>query len=229
MRRRGFSLWLALALGFTAAVALIVIGLLFTSSSRRPAIWLDFAKAGVQLLVVGVIGALIAFLFRSFEADREDRRREREYRLGVFHDLIAAYNGVKAARRTLRAFGFRTPVSAPLNTDQVSEYRAQLRSLNDINLSLERVERELESRPTLFTSAGGLQADVETAAGYVHDLIEEWESEGFKITEGTEASQVEALDKLQEFLGPAEGKGEQGIWNLSGQIERVQKKISPEL
>ena len=108
--------WLVVVLvcGLLAGAGLVAAGLLFTSSSRRSDIWIDLAKAGVQLGVVVVIGGVIATLLRSFDDYRDYRRREREYRLSVFHDLLGAYKGLKAARRTLRAFGFRAPASGTL-------------------------------------------------------------------------------------------------------------------
>ena len=134
---------------------------------------------------------------------------------------------MKAARRALRAFGFRKEVAGPLTADQVAEYRMQFRSLVDIDLSLEKVRRELESRPSLFEQSESVRADIQTANKYLGALIEEWECKGSAIREKTAGSDVEALDKLQEFLGSPEG--DYGIWKLSGPLRLLQEKIGPQL
>ena len=94
----------------------------------------------------------------------------REYRLSILHDLLDAYNGIKTARRSLPAFCLQMPQSGSLSAGQIAEYRSQSRSLMEIQLSLEKIVRELETRPDLFRASDGLRDALDDAETYVHDL-----------------------------------------------------------
>jgi len=211
--------------GLTAALLLVSLGAWLLPSSRRPDIWFEVAKAGVQLGVVVILGGVVAAALRYLDATREDRRRLQEYRLGVFHDLLAAYTRIKAARRTLRAFGFRATVDAGLDADQVAEYRAQMRLLLHSQLSLEKVRRELATRPDLFRDTS-LRDSISGPEKYVHSLVNEWEEKGVMITDGADAGRLGTLSELQAFLGPADQTFRE---NLSRPMEDVQAAMRSEL
>ncbi len=195
-------IWIAvvLILGAAIAVALVLWARSHLPSEKRPDLWFEVAKAGVQLGVVAVLGGLVALALRSVDAAREDRRSVREYRLSILHDLLDAYNGIKTARRTLRAFGLQMPQSGSLSAGQIAEYRSQSRSLMEIQLSLEKIVRELETRPDLFRASDGLRDALDDAETYVHDLGKEWEENGVWLKEGADAARLAELSELQPFL-----------------------------
>jgi uncharacterized membrane protein YcjF (UPF0283 family) len=80
------------------------------------ALWLEVAKAGVQVVAVGVLGGALAATWqtitsrREAEIERDAKERERELESNdkirdELVSLVALYNGVKAVRRVLRSLG----------------------------------------------------------------------------------------------------------------------------
>ena len=193
-------IWIAVFLSLGISIFLVFWARSNLPAAQRSDVWLEVAKAGVQLGVIAVLGGLVTLALRSVDAAREDRRRLREYRLSILHDLLASYNGIKTARRILRAFGFRMPTSGRLSAEQIAEYRAQSRSLIEIQLSLEKIVRELEARPDLFADSDDLRAALGDAGDYVHDVGKEWEENGAWLKEGVQAAKLANLRALQGFL-----------------------------
>ena len=119
-------------IGVIAAVGLATAGLgswlaWVSNDEWYDALWLEVAKAGVQVVAVGVLGGALAAAWHSITAERErrlvseakeaderradaakeaERRTERNAKIrGELADLIVLYNDVKAIRRTLRSLG----------------------------------------------------------------------------------------------------------------------------
>src|SRR5689334_22240812 len=106
----GLSIVVAIALG----VAMILLGFAHTDDDRT--LYLEIAKSGLQLVVVGVAGTAFSAGWRWIESRRETRRvhdeARRELQLTLFLRLVASYNEVKAIRRTLRSYGLRDATGA---------------------------------------------------------------------------------------------------------------------
>lgn len=85
---------------FAVGVALTFVGA--AKASGGVDAWSDVSKAGVQMAVITVAGAVVTTAFRYID---EHRGRD-EQRRQVFGEVVAAYNEVKAVRRNLRALGF---------------------------------------------------------------------------------------------------------------------------
>src|SRR5215217_1882159 len=105
-RQREFFAWAAVGSAVVIGIVVFVGG--YDNARDLPpgpsaTLSADAARAGLQLAVIGVGGAVVAALFRFIDANREERRRVREYLLETLGEARTAYNGVKAARRRLRA------------------------------------------------------------------------------------------------------------------------------
>lgn len=73
----------------------------------------------------------------------------------------------------------------------------------DIQLTFERVQRELDARSTAFSQQNHIAWHIERLQQYVHDLVQEWERNGGRITgDGTVPPDVR-FERLHAFLGPA--------------------------
>lgn len=80
------------------------VRLAFVGDSRSPSgddVWSDLSKAGVQVALLTVAGAVVTAAFKYID---EHRARD-EQRRQVFREVLAAYNQAKAVRRNLRALG----------------------------------------------------------------------------------------------------------------------------
>src|SRR4051812_48391791 len=107
-------------------------------------IWLELVKGSVELVVVVALGGVVTFAFKRWEVGRAGRRLEDDYRLGVLRELVDAYHRTKSVRRTLHASGFvRPPRTHVLTAEQVREFQAQMRLLDDAQLAMEMVAREI--------------------------------------------------------------------------------------
>ena len=212
--------WVKLALAGAAfvATALLVVGLVATAPEKRMDLWFETAKAGLQLGVVVIVGALVGYALRYLEAEREagrrreeaereERRRLDDYRSGLARELAGAYNDVKAVRRTLRAYGFRPDDAGivQLTADQVAEFRKQMSSLMQAQLSLERIKREIQTEDRVFgADAPDLVRKLGDAESYVNHVVQDWEKSGTKVDVGKDAYFVmREFKQLQGFLAPA--------------------------
>jgi hypothetical protein len=203
----------AVILGLALAVALLVFGAKMAQNAGNQ-IWIEIAKAGAQLGIISIIGGGVAFALRRLESlreehrtDLESRREERrilnEYRLNVLRDVTNSYNRIKAVRRTLRAFGFRASAS-PLTPDQVTEFHSQMKSLNEAQLALERLKREVKVRSDSFCEAQQIENGLETAERYINHVIKDWEEHGVNIVAGAAPTVITSMRSLQAFLDESE-------------------------
>jgi hypothetical protein len=229
--------WAKRALGGAAvvAVALLIIGLAATAPQKRADLWFETAKAGLQLGVIVIAGALVGYAIRYLEAEREAQRRREEaereerrrldgYRQGLARELVDAYNDVKAVRRTLRACGFRPDDAGVvmLTADQVTEFNEQMSSLMRAQLSLERIKREIRAEDRVFgADTPDLVKKLGDAESYVNHVIEDWEMSGTKVSVGEDAYFVmrDHLKQLQGFLAPAKGPDSKFKCSLSRPLD----------
>jgi len=189
--------WTLLA---SVLIAVFAIGLMLTLIGAVEApvsadFWSDVSRAGLQLATITVLGAVVTATLKFVD---ENRRRD-EQRLQVFREIVTAYNQVKAVRRNLRALGILA-LGNPLNTNQALELREQLMALNQAQLSLEAVKRELaESR--LFQDPETVIQRLGTVERYLGEtVLERWEAYGGRVWEGTDSGTLRDV-QLADFIG----------------------------
>ena len=230
-KRRSGSKGPLIIMGFVFASvfasALVLIGWLM-APARRSDLWLEVAKAGAQLFVVVLIGGGIAATYKYLETEREDRRRVDEYIRSVRRELLEAYNRIKAVRRTLRAYGFRSPESGVLTAEQVAEFEAQVHLLVEAQLSLEKIARETKSDTQVFGSHGGrIYHFIHKAESYVNQVVRDWEKHPLAIVVGGFAHPATTqMTHLQAFLDSATIGFKA---NVSEPVEEVERLIGGQL
>jgi hypothetical protein len=105
----------------------------------------ELGKAGMQLVVVALLGALVTAALQAAEHQREEARRRTEYRLGLLQRLRAAYGEIKRVRRQLEAAGFRTvSPTTPMAKEVAEVYVTEMAKLNEAQLTIEAIKEELE-------------------------------------------------------------------------------------
>jgi hypothetical protein len=181
---------------------LLVIANAVAPTSKRAEFRLEVSKAFVQFAVITILGSLVAAAVKYVESLRERNRRVNEYWAGLFREIVTAYNGIKAVRRSLRALGFRSPETHSLSIEQVAQFQAQMASLLQSQLSLERVERELRTSPEY--GAEDARRAILIVEDYIHNVIKDWEDHGFEITAGKQPNRLTPMRNMQLFLAPAE-------------------------
>jgi hypothetical protein len=222
-----------LGLGLAIALALILVGDLSAPSARRADLWFEIAKIGLQFGVIVILGALVTQLLKRRDEQREDGRRLAEYGLLVLRDALDAYNRAKAVRRALRALGFRredprTDEEQPLDSAQVTGFHALMLELNDAQLTLERLRREVVVRDDVFPQGARMLGQLRQAEGYLGRVLGTWEKRRDLIKVGGNPARLCELEWLQGFLGCAQA--EKGLKpNLSKPMEEFQDAVLEDL
>jgi hypothetical protein len=197
--------WTALAFLGGALIAVVLVAASQIIPEEPPEVWPELAKAGVQIGLVGLAAAGVTWLLGRATDARDEARRIEAYRLRIFGELVDAYNGIKAVRRTLRALGFRNPCgTGRLTSEQADEFLAEMRSLVSCQLALEHIKRELETRACAFPEEEYLRTRVKCVEEHLNDVISDWEKKGPTVVEGADVALVRDLNPLQKFLGPSE-------------------------
>lgn len=201
--RRIARAWTVLAFLGGALIAVVLVAASQIIPEKRPEVWPEVAKAGVQIGLVGLAASGVSLLLGLATAARDKARQIEAYRLRIFSELVDAYNGIKAVRRTLRALGFRGPSGAGrLTTEQAHEFLVEMRSLVSCQLALEHIKREVETRARAFPEEEYLRIRVTRAETHLNEVIRQWEQKGPAIVEGADVALVDDMTLLQKFLGP---------------------------
>jgi hypothetical protein len=201
-----YSVWLV----FVALVVACAAAILLWSLWDAPENSLEYeaAKTLLELLTVGFGGAVLGFLASQYQARQADVDNERELsrqatahkqRLlrSVLDRTTSNYNGVKRARRLLRAqgrqrHGLRTVVVAEI-------YDLQLVSLNDIQLEFETLSDEVQTERELFTRGDELRTLFDDLEEYLGRIVSEYEDARPRFGNRRTIRQC-ALTELTSFL-----------------------------
>ena len=228
---RHFDAWRLLALLTCLGVVAILTAAWrahLTQDKWLDELWLEVAKAGVQVVAVGVLGGALAAVWRNITARREakvaedakerDREIQRNDKIRAeLVSLVALYNGVKSVRRIVRSLGLDLKTypdderetarqTAILSEEQARGFHAQMLILSGLQL-------EFESRARQFGQTNFLGDDTEqvvTNLGRIEDhlnrVLELWEESGWTIQQGTRLALVsdglKLLLRVREYLRP---------------------------
>jgi hypothetical protein len=202
VRERAVLGWAVIATLLFAA-GFITLGVAMGADWHQ--IGFEIAKAGAQLAILSVIGGAFAAALKYLESTREERRRLNGYRLSVLRSLTISYNRIKAVRRTLRAFGFDAGNSRPLTVEQVTEFHVQMKSLNEAQLGVERLKREVNVWSDAFPESKKFTDLLGHVEDYVGDTISDWERLGPEVLPGAEPQALlRSMSKLNAFLADSE-------------------------
>jgi hypothetical protein len=199
-RRLSARGWLvaALIVAGTLSVGGIVIGTLLTH--RDGDLWSEVARAGVQVVAVGLIGSAVAAAWRYFELDRDRLRQVHEQQLAVFRQVVESYNEVKAIRRTLRSLGLRS-FTGTLNELQASGFREQMLRLNVVQLSFEALKREIYETDIFKDDRPALVMRLYEIEHYLNGVLHIWEDGRWQIEAGSDGAVVSS--GLNDLIGPS--------------------------
>jgi hypothetical protein len=157
---------------------------------------------------------------RYEEIKREERQRIDAYRAAFTDELWSAYHRVKAVRRTLNAYGFGLE-SGAFTEKQCLEYDRQMTHLDDAQLTLEKLKRNVEGQAELFDKhADTIKKLMRDAERYVNRIIDDWEGQGLKVETGADRRSVmREHGHLSAFLSSSDAK--EGIDKLSGPVTKT--------
>jgi hypothetical protein len=195
--------WLSMAAASVLLLAVVLCIAVFLAPSRAPEIWMEIAKACIQLVVVVGLGGAVGAVLKAVDEQRSQSRLRNDLRFRVFQEVVSAYHRLKFVRRNLRAMGLRRPGPERLRPEQVSALRDGQKTLVEVQLTLEQMHRELETR-SIFDRSEEIRRHLARLLNYLSSVVEEWERYGGQLWKDQQSVLVDELPRLQAFLGRAE-------------------------
>ena len=213
--------WIAAVLA-GILIASITTLLVFFPDPRPGSLELEVAKSLLQLGVVAVIGTAVSVLVFEYQRERQtldrkadlDRqahekhrdleRKSLEYReallLSILSRAMDAYGEVKKSRRLLRARAISS--HSQVVVVLAAPYDNCFDMLNDAQLALENLARDVETSAKAFSDTGALVSHLRLMDSYLGELITEFEDSRRRFA-GDEASlPLNQLPFLEDFIKP---------------------------
>jgi hypothetical protein len=200
-----------------------VVLFVFFRNEVQGTIGFEAAKSILQLGVVAVVGAAVSVLVFEYQRERQTidreadlKRQEREkqkdldrksleYReallLSVLSKAMDAYGQAKRARRLLRGRAILTQDQAKVVL--ADQYDACFDMLNDAQLDLENLARDVETSAKAFSEPDKLVKNLRSMEAYLGKLIGEYEDFRSRFSGVEPSLSLCELPLLNEFLQPA--------------------------
>ena len=190
-------------LGLWAMISVIALGAAVVLRAWPPAadakLGYEIAKFVAQLTLIVVAGGLIV---KEYEQARARRSAVHEFRRQVLRSIIGAYSEVKKIRRVLRARCIRAAGEeggAAVESIPAAAYDAHMERLNEIQIELEVLVRELKVFRETFDAPGELTRQLVAMERYLSALTDEWEVSRPDFGDRP-GSPVGQLPRLEAFL-----------------------------
>ena len=175
---------LVAALSLIFAVA--VFALLLMPKPAASSFEMELAKALLQLGVISVVGVVTSVLVFEYQRVRNNSdkqqdldRRALEYREDLLKSTLSramgCYSQAKKARRMFRAKGLQRHGDDEIQIIIPAEYDRCMESINDAQLELENLVRDVNNSARAFTQPTQLVKSLHSMETYLSDLIGEYE------------------------------------------------------
>ena len=219
------------------SIALILLGVALSAVAglvalrhfyTPPGLELEVGKALLNVLTVAVVAQAVAFMIALHN---EARRREGEadqLRLRTLGVLNQAYTAVKRTRRRARARSKRSASGAPLSRS-VSRalYFTSLEQLNDAQLKLELLAKDVETYASLFEDGATIYSSVSAMEEYLNDLVNEWEHLAVPFTGQPPEVNVSEVSRFADLIGDYQSSRFRPLFvhNYHAAIERLRASL----
>ena len=184
-----------------------IFGLVITARilppDKRADLDLEVAKGLIDLLLVTVVGGGITELLKERDLQRAKSDKEADYRSRVRRAVTQAYLKSKRSRRCLRAEATKIK-PGHYAAIALRSYDFHMRVVNDAQLELERLVRELRVTSPQPKWLDDVTPCLKSMEGYLRGLVTEYEdSYGGELS--SQSLSFEVLPRLNDFLGSFEG------------------------
>jgi hypothetical protein len=212
-----------LAVLFALSVTAIVLLRRFANPAQGT-FEFELAKSLLQIATASVVGAVVSVLTAEYQRERTkaeqsrertrqklERQQERDRRIaenrdeflkGILDEIGGSYILAKKTRRLLRAAAFPPLASDGHVVDariKVTDYDAHLRVLNDVQLELETIVRDIETNQKAFSKASEVSDAVHAMEKYLNRVVKEYERSRGRFSETAEI-RVADLERLSDFV-----------------------------
>lgn len=200
-RRHATALRIIGILGVMVLSVAGIIGFLIpeeNSDEFRRELRSDTVKFLLQFVIITVIGGFVPIVVGEVNRHRDRKLAVRRFRRGIYDRLKEQYTNVKRIRRALR--GQCTLVGQdvvlPFET-----YKAMVLELNEAQLEIEELRREVTLFKDEFEDPNPLIDDLRLMDTYLSEIFEAYESRWKWPNGKTPDYSVDADEALRRFLG----------------------------
>lgn len=186
--------------------------------------WFEVARALLGFALVSGVGVLITLSIN----DRQARRTALENRVRLltqFHaEVVATYNRVKEARRTLRALGWAEPRTQAVTEREYADFQTWMTRLCQAQLEFERLKRQASAQPGLFGKHSQVVVAVlADAENYLNrTAIDDWEKSHSQVQIGAKPGEG-SLPGVRAFLDETSG-GFKG--HVSDRLDALEESLA---
>jgi hypothetical protein len=204
------SVKMVLRLTFAALLLFLIVALVTTyllgqTDPKLQQLGYKTVELAIQVFLVVIAGGIVV---QEYSRGQARRAALNESRKVMLRQLIQAYSRTKKARRLLRAKCVLMAGDGSGRSERAVDYDAyneQLGSINETQLDLEIVARELKVIQSGFASSAGLRDYVKAMEKSLNELVDEYEST-LGECDPEQSIPLSRLPKLKAFI--AKGKDE---------------------
>jgi hypothetical protein len=190
---------------FLALLVVAAVGGLFVlvSVSSVKELPTEVAKSLLQVAVVGVAGHVVSALITKANNERQDLLRADELRSALLNRLNEAFIDVKKVRRLARATSKKVAIGGAVYMFiPRAQFHDHLQAINDAQLDLELVSKDVESSRNLFVDADQVIKRLDMMEEYLNGLIDEYEhSTAEPAADPVDCFSVASFPRLSDLLG----------------------------
>ena len=163
----------------------------------------EIAKALLQLGVIAVAGHVVSILITKANNERQDLIRADDLRNVLLNRLNESFVDVKKVRRLARATAEKVAIGDSIYLFiQRTKFHEYMQSLNDAQLELELVSKDVESNKSLFVDADDVIERLDRMEEYLNSLVNEYEHSNVKpVNDPADCFAVASFPRLADLLG----------------------------
>jgi len=196
-------------------------------AANRGALYLELAKAILQLLVVIILGALVAWVIKSFDTNKKADKALHDFRMDFLNRLRSLDESVKKSRHVLRDFGLTNQFGQRGNViidRERDAYDLEINSLQLAQSGIERLIQDIETFRGAFSDSVTLENKLRIMLVFLRNLVDEHE----KLRPQFPQVEFYKLNQLNGFTGiPASREYNGWLEGYDVSVVTVRKDLLP--
>jgi hypothetical protein len=156
-------------------ISVLALGFLAASGEVKD-LSTETYKAILQLVVIGIAGHVVSILITKSNLERQELLEKNEFRNSILTRLNTAFIEVKKLRRISRATALKRKEADKTHYFlDVSDYHNYMQAINEAQLQLEVIEKDISSNSILFTHRETITSNISKMEEYLNGIINEYE------------------------------------------------------
>jgi hypothetical protein len=180
-------LWLTLMLLLVLCALVVGIIFFFSTEESRSMILLEISKTFLQLLGIGVLGALAKWSFDEYSLSRQRSAAINEFRKEILRRLVSVTNQVRKTFVLIEA------------ARSTRSYDQQMRLIIAARQELSLIRHEIDTVKETFLKWSAIENSIKAMESYLDDLIKEYSDNYFKLSAIQKSNPVAVWPAMQEL------------------------------